>query len=803
MKCGKCGYEIQNSSAAFCPSCGERISDITADMRSSYDMPDLSDIWPDWRIERKIEKGSYGTVYQAIRNESGIESRAAIKVISVPSDQSEMNALRLDGMTYEESRTYFRNIVNDFVEEIRLMDTFKGVQNIVSVEDYKVVEKKDEIGWNIYIRMELLTPLNNYLSDKMLDEKDVVKLGTDICNALEMCGKYNVIHRDIKPENIFLNKFGHFKLGDFGIARRLESKSTGMSTKGTPNYMAPEIVRYEKYDSRVDIYSLGIVLYRFLNANRLPFVETEKQILSYNERKAALDRRLSGESLPAPSQASPALAAVVLKACAYNPDDRYATAKQFSEALANALKEDSVPVFGTQTVKISQGSVYAESFAQPYVPSPQPVKASEKKHKKKLSGTARLVILVSIAALVIGLLTGGVILFLRENPEYTDASSTVPAAVEYQYMQIGIVCRSDGNTNYERTLIDALRAVRSSNGMPDSQIDIRENIPAGQECYDVISELAYSGCNMIIATDSDYEEYVAQAAEDFPDVRFTCIGGKKAHMLELTNYSNAYGSPHEIRYITGVAAGQYLNQMISYGQIYEDEAVLGFVGTFTEAEVISAYTAFYLGAKSVCPSVRMLVEFTGEEYSVSAEEAAAQNLISCGAVVISQFSDAGGAVLYADSQQIASVAFNLDSRSAAPQYCIASGAVNWEAYFTYALDCMNSGKKPGVDWADGIAADGSGVKYAVDYDMLPYGSKDKIDSVVNDILYNSLNIFDTSEFTYNGSTLRTYYADIDPDPQFEGDTEVISGGSFRESYYRSAPYFDIHIDEIELLNERY
>lgn len=294
----------------------------------------LKQIWPEWKIEAKpLGKGSFGVVYKAVRRDHHVESYAAIKVISIPSDSSEVDSLRSEGLGIDATKTYLQGIVNDFISEIQLMESLKGVQNIVSVEDYKVVEKTDEIGWDIYIRMELLTPFNTYICDKRLTEEEVIKLGCDICTALEICSQRNIIHRDIKPENIFINDFGHFKLGDFGIARKMENLTGGLSQKGTYNYMAPEVANGSDYDARADIYSLGIVLYRLLNGNRLPFLDTEKQLLNPNERRNAIERRLRGEKLGLPCDASPAMANLILQACAYDPQKRFASATEMKQAL--------------------------------------------------------------------------------------------------------------------------------------------------------------------------------------------------------------------------------------------------------------------------------------------------------------------------------------------------------------------------------------------------------------------------------------------------------------------------------------
>ena len=220
------------------------------------------------------------------------------------------------------------------------MQSLKGIQNIVGVEDFRVLEKVGEIGWDIYIRMELLTPFNTYVNDKKLSEADVIKLGIDICTALEICSKRNIIHRDIKPENIFVNDYGFYKLGDFGIARKMENMTGGFSQKGTFNYMAPEVAVSTNYDSRVDIYSLGIVLYRLMNRNRLPFLDSDKQLLNPNDRRVAVERRMNGEKLPAPCEASPAMRNLILRACAYDPNQRFTTASEMKKAL-EAIENNS------------------------------------------------------------------------------------------------------------------------------------------------------------------------------------------------------------------------------------------------------------------------------------------------------------------------------------------------------------------------------------------------------------------------------------------------------------------------------
>lgn len=297
----------------------------------------VSTVWPEWRCVEVIGKGSYGTVYKAVRNDHNVESYSAVKVITVPSDKSEMDSLRSEGFTADSARTYLRGIVNDFVGEISLMESLKGMTNIVGVEDYKVIEHSSGDQRMIFIRMELLTPFNTFTNNRRLSENNCIKLGIDMCRALEICSAKGIIHRDIKPENIFVNEFGYFKLGDFGTARKLDNISGSLSQKGTFNYMAPEVASGVTYDGRVDTYSLGIVLYRLLNENRLPFIYNERQNSDPAERKNAVSRRLSGEALPPPCEASPAMADVILRACAFDPALRFSSPAEMRKALIAVL----------------------------------------------------------------------------------------------------------------------------------------------------------------------------------------------------------------------------------------------------------------------------------------------------------------------------------------------------------------------------------------------------------------------------------------------------------------------------------
>ena len=280
-------------------------------------------VWPEWELIEKIGEGSFGKVYKAKRTERGRSFYSAIKIISIPASKGELDSVRSEMNNEQSTREYFRNLVEDCIQEIYTMEHFCGNSHVVSFEDFKVVEYLEEIGWDISIRMEYLTSFMDYCTGKELTEKEVIKLGCDLAMALIYCRKLNIIHRDVKPENIFVSRFGDFKLGDFGIAREQAHTMSNMSKKGTYSYMAPEIYKGEKYDSSIDIYSLGIVLYKLMNQNRLPFLSLDKQLITYRDKETALARRMAGEKMPVPVNASAAFSHIILKACAYEPGKRY------------------------------------------------------------------------------------------------------------------------------------------------------------------------------------------------------------------------------------------------------------------------------------------------------------------------------------------------------------------------------------------------------------------------------------------------------------------------------------------------
>lgn len=410
-------------------------------------------VWPEWKIIEKIGEGSFGKVYKAQRTDQGKTFYSAIKVITIPSSQGELSSVRSENPDEQSVKEYFHSLVEDCIQEVNTMEYFRGNSHVVSVEDYKVVEYLDDIGWDIYIRMEYLTGFLDYCAGKELSEKEVLQLGIDLCKALEYCQKQNIIHRDIKPENIFVSRFGEFKLGDFGIARELDRNVSGLSKKGTFSYMAPEMYKGENYDHRVDIYSLGIVLYKLRNHNRLPFISLGKQLITYRDKESALTRRMSGEELPVPAEAGDGLSQVICKACAYRREDRYQTAEEFRDALEslkyqkpqNTGRKETSEKKNIQKVKkepenrrkqaennrYSQVSASESRKEQKAELDRKPVKrissSPVKKREKKFDPLVAAVIVMTIAVCVV---IGVCVWLVRESAELRRLKQSVTETVE-------------------------------------------------------------------------------------------------------------------------------------------------------------------------------------------------------------------------------------------------------------------------------------------------------------------------------------------------------------------------------------
>ena len=296
-------------------------------------------IFHDWKIKRIIGEGSFGTVYEIERQEAARYYKAAAKVISIPKSRHEYMEMLDEEMSEENVTAYYKSLVDDVIEECDLMERMKGDSHIVSYEDHRVMQDQDGIGWTIQIRMELLKPLARYLGEREAKVRDIIQLGIHICQGLETCQKFNVIHRDIKPENIFISDTGNYKLGDFGVSKVLGRSELAVSKKGTQMYMAPEVYRGEQYDATVDIYSLGLVLYKLMNNNRFPFLPPAPELIRYQDKERALQKRLSGETLPLPCNAGVHLGNVILRACSFRSADRYQNPRQMRMELEQLLDD--------------------------------------------------------------------------------------------------------------------------------------------------------------------------------------------------------------------------------------------------------------------------------------------------------------------------------------------------------------------------------------------------------------------------------------------------------------------------------
>ena len=367
---------------------------------------------------------------------------------------------------------------------------------------------------------------------------------------------------------------------------------------------------------------------------------------------------------------------------------------------------------------------------------------------------------------------------------------------EAKDFKAGFIFLHDENSTYDLNFINAAKQACENLGITPI---MKTNIDESNDCYEAAADLVDSGCGFVFADSFGHESFMIQAAKEFPDVQFAHATGTRAHTENLPNYANAFASIYEGRYLAGVAAGLKLNQMIEEGKITAEEAKIGYVGAFTYAEVISGYTSFYLGAKSICPSATMEVQFTGSWYDETAEKEAATLLINDKCVLISQHADSMGAPTACETAGVPNVSYNGSTQSACPNTFIVSSRIDWTPYLEYAIKAAMEGKEVDKDWT-GTLATASVVLTDVNETAAAPGTVEKIEEVKAGLEDGSIHVFDTANFTVGGEKLDSYMADVDTDAAYEKDTEVVADGYFHESEYRSAPYFDVNIDGIELLN---
>ena len=382
----------------------------------------------------------------------------------------------------------------------------------------------------------------------------------------------------------------------------------------------------------------------------------------------------------------------------------------------------------------------------------------------------------------------------------TDATSSVAGDDTAKAIKVGFIFLHDEQSTYDKNFMDAAKAACKEMGVEYAQ---KTQIPESKDCYDAAVELIeVDGCNIIFADSFGHESFLIDAAKKYPDVEFCHATGTQAHTAGVANFHNAFASIYQGRYLAGVAAGLKLNEMIAAGEFTAEEAKMGYVGAFTFAEVMSGYTSFYLGAKSVCPTVTMDVKFTGSWYDEQAEKEAAQALIAGGCKLISQHADSMGAPTACETAGVPNVSYNGSTVAACPNTFIVSSRIDWTPYFKYMIECVQKGEKIATDYT-GTIETGSVVLTDINEKAAAAGTAEKIAEVKAKLLDGTLNVFDTANWTVAGETLTSYMADVDTDAEFAKDTEAIEGGVFYESKHRSAPYFDVEIDGINLLDRNY
>ena len=378
-----------------------------------------------------------------------------------------------------------------------------------------------------------------------------------------------------------------------------------------------------------------------------------------------------------------------------------------------------------------------------------------------------------------------------------EGSTTAKEEVAASDLKVGFIFLHDENSTYDLNFINAAKEACEAAGV---EYVLKTNIPEGQECYDAACELADAGCGIVFADSFGHEDYLIEAAKEFPDVEFCHATGTQAHTAGVANFHNAFATIYEGRYLAGIAAGYKLNEMIKAGDIKEEEAKIGYVGAFTYAEVISGYTSFFLGARSVCPSATMEVTFTGSWYDETAEKEGANKLIEDGCVLISQHADSMGAPTACETAGVPNVSYNGSTESACPKTFLVSSRINWAPYFEYALGCVADGTAIDTDWC-GSLEDGA-VELTALGSSVAEGTQEAIDAAKAELIAGTLHVFDISTFTVEGAPLESYEADVDTDADYAPDHEVVVDGYFHESGegFRSAPYFNVQIDGISLLD---
>ncbi len=366
--------------------------------------------------------------------------------------------------------------------------------------------------------------------------------------------------------------------------------------------------------------------------------------------------------------------------------------------------------------------------------------------------------------------------------------------------KLGVILLHDEKSTYDLNFIEAVNRAAEQLGLSEDQIVFKKNIPESEECYNAAVDLVDQGCNVIFADSFGHEGFILKAAKEYPEVQFCHATGTMAHTEKLDNFHNAFASIYEGRYLAGVAAGLKLKEMMAADSTVVPK--IGYVGAFTYAEVISGYTSFYLGVKSIVSEVTMEVQFTGSWYDEIAEKNAAIALMDNGCVLISQHADSMGAPSACEERKVPNVSYNGSTQASCPNTFIVSSKIDWTPYLKLICENTMNGEAIPTDWT-GTISTGSVALTDVNTAAAAADTQKTLDEVKAELVAGTRKVFDTKNFTVKGETLTTYMADVDTDDAFTPDTEVIKDGYFHESEYRSAPYFDIQIDGITLLNAKF
>ena len=401
----------------------------------------------------------------------------------------------------------------------------------------------------------------------------------------------------------------------------------------------------------------------------------------------------------------------------------------------------------------------------------------------------------------------------NDTPDNTDEPDDTAAKVK-----VGFITLHDENSTYDLNFINAAKEAIANLGLTEDDYILKTNVPEGQECYEAAVDMVDKGCNIIFADSFGHEPYMIQAAQEFPEVQFCHSTGTRAHTEGLANYHNAFASIYEGRYLAGIAAGMKLNEMIEAGKFTADEAKMGYVGAFTYAEVVSGYTSFFLGARSVCPTVTMDVTFTGSWYDETLEKEGAEKLIQGGCKLISQHADSLGAPTACENAGVPNVSYNGSTKDSCPNTFIVSSRIDWAPYYEMCIKAVMDGTEIPADWT-GTLATGSVVLTDVNETAAAAGTAEAIEAAKAKLEAGEIHVFDCANFTTKvddkvntfkadylkldeAGHITSYMADVDTDAAYTGDTEVIKDGYFAESEFRSAPYFDLQIDGINLLDTK-